>query len=283
MSRVAPLSQIFLRRLALVASLIALAMLSFPQFADAGERRSSGAHGKRSHASARHHAPRIKNVGGRRSDLYGHAKPRHFRNGHPAYRSGAKLASGRRTEGVYSYRRGWSGSGVYRVRESTAERVRSVRAFDRPYDGYSNGRGYARLGYGLPLLLEANSRFASRESTSERVRSIRAFDRPYDGYYNGRGYGGRGGSYGTPLIIQVGPSGAAPVAAPEMAPTMEGALLEGECALDQFCTVRLGPYTNSPKIITLNSTGEPVGTDMKDVPPADEPEVYEAPEGEPVK
>lgn len=284
MSRVAPLSRNFLRRLALVASLIALAMLSLPQFADAGERRSKGAHGKRSHAAARHHAPRIKNVGGRRSDLYGHARPKHYRNGHPAYRSGAQLASGRRTEGVYGYRRGWGGSGVYRVRESTAERVRSVRAFDRPYDGYTNGRGYGGLGYGLPLVIGADSGYRRGETTSERVRSIRAFDRPYDGYYNGRGYGFRGGSYGTPQIIQVTPSGEAPVAAPVMAPTMEGALLEGDCALDQFCTVRLGPYTNSPKIITLNTTDAPVGPDTsKEVPPGDEPEVYEAPEGEPVK
>ncbi len=163
------------------------------------------------------------------------------------------------------------------------KRVRSVRAFDRPYDGYYNGRGYGRLGYGVPLVIGAGSGYGRGESTSERVRSIRAFDRPYDGYYNGRGYGGRGGSYGTPLIIQVTPSGAAAVAAPEMAPTMNGALLEGDCALDQFCTVRLGPYTNSPKIITLNTTGVAVGSEAAPVAPADEPEVYEAPEGEPVK
>lgn len=32
-----------------------------------------------------------------------------------------------------------------------------------------------------------------------------------------------------------------------------GATLEGACAPGEYCTVRLGPYVNSPKIITLNT------------------------------
>ncbi|MCB1512922.1 MAG: hypothetical protein KDJ36_18660 [Hyphomicrobiaceae bacterium] len=38
----------------------------------------------------------------------------------------------------------------------------------------------------------------------------------------------------------------------------------GACANNAYCTIRLGPYTNSPKIITFNSSGKSVSSDTID-------------------
>ena len=32
----------------------------------------------------------------------------------------------------------------------------------------------------------------------------------------------------------------------------------GSCASDEYCTLRLGTYSNAPKIITLNETGKTI-------------------------
>lgn len=38
----------------------------------------------------------------------------------------------------------------------------------------------------------------------------------------------------------------------------------GACASDTYCTVRLGPYANSPKIITLNTSGRTIAGETID-------------------
>ena len=40
-------------------------------------------------------------------------------------------------------------------------------------------------------------------------------------------------------------------------------LLEAPCEAGEYCTLRLGPYTNSPKIITLNKSGSTLGETTK--------------------
>jgi hypothetical protein len=59
---------------------------------------------------------------------------------------------------------------------------------------------------------------------------------------------------GTALVIVVGEGGT------DQAPRLSGSepLLEGPCKPNAYCTMRLGPYANSPKIITLNQTGRAI-------------------------
>jgi hypothetical protein len=181
---------------------------------------------------------------GRRTDLYGYG-PRNVRD-HGHVRSGVQLSSGRRTEGVYRWRKGWDNGRRHVDRRDdllpgfdyrTRRYVSDVRRFDpyirdRGYDGFDNGFGYGRSwGYG---------------------------------YYGAE-----------PLVIPVtGDAASAPAG---------GAIIDGSCQAAVYCVVRLGPYANSPKIITLNATVNPGEPEIDAAPPADDPELYEleAPEGEP--
>lgn len=59
---------------------------------------------------------------------------------------------------------------------------------------------------------------------------------------------------GTALVIVVGEGDAG------AAPGLSGSepFLEGPCKPNTYCTMRLGPYANSPKIITLNRSGKTI-------------------------
>lgn len=86
------------------------------------------------------------------------------------------------------------------------------------------------------------------------------------GYRHHGGHHGYGNRYGTgAAIIVVGTLASAEAVS---GGGHDGpAQLSGACAANTYCTVRLGPYSNSPKIITLNTSGVTV-----------EPEVIAAPE-----
>ena len=229
MSRVTRIFRYFPGQAVVAAAFLALALTASGGVALAGERM----HIKRQHA-VKHHAPRQMMVSGRRTDLYGYG-PRHVRD-HGHARSGVMLSSGRRTEGIYRWRKGWDNGRRHIDRRDdllpgfdyrTRRYVSDVRRFDpyvrdRGYDGFDNGFGYGR----------------------------------YWGY----------GAYGAePLIIPVTGDGAT---------AADGAAVAGNCQTDAYCVVRLGPYANSPKIITVNSTGEAVEPEP-DAAPVDDPEVYQ--------
>ena len=190
------------------------------------------------HQVVKNHAPRLPLASGRRTDLYGYAPRRIDRHGHE--RSGVVLSSGRRTEGIYRWRNGWN------------------KGWD---NGWDNGHRYVnRRDDLLPGFDYRTRRFVSDQRRFDPY--IR--DRGYDGYDNGFGYGRIWGygSYAEPLIIPVTGDGAAPAA--------DGASVAGSCQTDTYCVVRLGPFLNSPKIITLNS-----GREQPQAAPAADPEVYE--------
>jgi hypothetical protein len=227
MSRVIRILSLTARTAALAGALLGFTLSGLATPSVAGERM----HMKRHHA-VKHHAPRPPLASGRRTDLYGYA-PRVKGHGH--VRSGVVLSSGRRTEGVYRWRKDWDKGRRHVNRRDdllpgfdyrTRRYVSDVRRFDpyvrdRGYDGFDNGFGYGR----------------------------------YWGY----------GSYAEPLIIPV---------TGDDAPAAAGAAVGGNCQTDAYCVVRLGPYANSPKIITLNSTGEAVLPEP-DAAPVEDPEVYE--------
>jgi hypothetical protein len=98
------------------------------------------------------------------------------------------------------------------------------------------------------------SRHIRRGRQSARAgRHGRALHRGH--YRRHRHYGGSGS-----VAIVIGGAGAATGNASGMI------VQNGRCAAGRYCTLRLGPYTSSPKIITLNDTGETItrGTFEKD-------------------
>jgi hypothetical protein len=211
---------------AFAAAFLAFALTASAVPAQGGER----GHIKRQHA-VKHHAPRQLRASGRRTDLYGYKTPRIGDHGH--VRSGVKFASGRRTEGIHRWRKGWD-----------------------------HGRDFARRGDLLPGFDYRTRRYVSDARRFDPY--IR--DRGYDGYDNGFGYGRDWGYDSGPLVIPV--TGDAGVPA-------DSAIANGSCQTATYCVVRLGPYANSPKIITLNATGNPGEPDLKAAPPVEDPEVYE--------
>ena len=147
------------------------------------------------------------------------------------------------------------------------------------YGAKAGARGPYDAGYGANPEFFAGARrgydggYGRRHGSS--VRWHRDDRRPHIGRHandvDHRRYGG--GNFGNATIVQIGqmPGQYSPPPGPNQP------LVEGDCARDTYCTVRLGPYSNSPKIITVNAQGRELNQRTLD-DPQDDP-ILESPEG----
>jgi hypothetical protein len=155
-------------------------------------------------------------------------------------------------------------------------------AYDSGYGAnsefYTSAPGWRRFydsGYGANPEIYAGSRpFLRQGGVGSSVRWRSLDRRPHIGYGGvERRHFGSNVNYGNIGIVNLGEQPTA--AGVEVDPSAP--LVEGDCARDQFCSVRLGPYRTSPKIITVNSSGALLGNRVVDEPQTDP--VIEAPEG----
>ncbi len=120
----------------------------------------------------------------------------------------------------------------------------------------SGGRSYGDA-HGYTRLHRQENRQAYRFNQSVR-------------HSNNHGWRHHGGGYsGSALVISVDNANAD---SPENYTGNEPQVI-GECGANSYCTVRLGPYNNSPKIITLNASGKAIAKDagLSDQPLLEEP------------
>jgi hypothetical protein len=157
-------------------------------------------------------------------------------------------------------------------------------AYDSGYGAnsefYTSAPGWRRFydaGYGAnPEIYAGSKPFLRQGGVGSSVRWRSLDRRPHIGYGAGdvgRRHFGSNVNYGNIGIVNLGEQQTS--AGVEVDPSAP--LVEGDCARDKYCTVRLGPYRTSPKIITVNSSGAMLGNRVVDDPQSDT--VIEAPEG----
>lgn len=211
------------------------------------------------------HRSKQMNVAGKRTGYYGHRGNRGHRGYRNTYRSGSVLRNGAGRNGV---RHGDRGShradrGYRNNRKHYGDRGRSNAGYrHNRRDGYQRGRDYSNTRHHRRNILRpGGKRYAHNIRRYDRYGKRGGY-RDYrlrGGYDNYRGHRRGGRDYyrsiaGGALIIASGSDYQDPYYDSAYADTEPQ--LEGDCSDGIYCTIRLGPYSNSPKIITLYDGGE---------------------------
>ncbi len=130
---------------------------------------------------------------------------------------------------------------------------------------YASSRGSGVMLASGGRVPEYSSRYRKNGHYDGHRRSARYGGRDYN---HGRHHGGGSARYsGSALIISLSSSN-------DDQPVPQGydePRVVGECGANSYCTVRLGPYSNSPKIITLNASGKAIESAVQEMPTIDEP------------
>ncbi len=214
-----------------------------------------------------------------RSGYYGEGYGRKTYDGYGGHDWRAKKRDNRRDRGKELYDAGYGSNPAF-----FAARRGAKGAYDSGYGAnsefYTSAPGWRRFydaGYGAnPEIYAGSKPFLRQGGIGSSVRWRSLDRRPHIGYGSSgvehRRFGNNinNGNIG---IVNLGEMPAA--AGVEVDPSAP--LVEGDCARDKYCTVRLGPYRTSPKIISVNSSGAMLGNRAVDEPQSDT--VIEAPEG----
>lgn len=198
-----------------------------------------------------------------------------------------KNVSGKKTYSMSHKRRSYSSKRNYSAkRKFTSQRKHAWR--NGKHRGYKNYRYKNRRTGSTSLsarrsgviLGSFNSYPASKRIRVKKHRTHhrKYRDRDYNYAYKHRNYRGYYGYYDHPryerslvngsLVISINnntENAEQPVEQLEAGAMVSGSsvLLEGPCDVGEYCTLRLGPYSNSPKIITLNESGSMLGAETK--------------------
>jgi hypothetical protein len=211
-----------------------------------------------------------------RSGFYGESYGRKTYDGYGGHDWRAKHRDKRRDRGKELYDAGYGSNPAF-----FAARRGAKGAYDPGYGAnsefYTSAPGWRRFydaGYGAnPEIYAGSKPFLRQGGVGSSVRWRSLDRRPHIGYggVEHRRFGSNV-NYGNIGIVNLGEQPtAAGVQVDPSAP-----LVEGDCPRDEFCSVRLGPYRTSPKIITVNSSGTLLGNRVVDEPQTDP--VIEAPE-----
>ncbi|MEM7462528.1 MAG: hypothetical protein AAF362_07570 [Pseudomonadota bacterium] len=228
---------------------------------------SSGGHGGGKPRMRSGHRSKQMYVGGKRTGYYGKRGYGRYKN---TYRSGSALRNPGTRHGARHHDRGrhHADRGHRNNRNYARDRGRyndGHRGYRR--DGYRGGRDYGYRGGRDHRYSKHHRKHYQYPGGKRYAHNVRRYDRyGKRNYYRDYGFRGgydgfrrhhrRGGNdyyrdiMGGALVISSGPGYQDPYYDdPAYATTVP--VIEGDCSPGEYCTIRLGEYFNSPKIITL--------------------------------